>query len=99
MNKITTVSEYQNLLSQPGKHVIKVSASWCGPCRTLKTTINELDDSIKNLFVEIDVDEIDDDLTQQLKVRNVPVLIFYNGDKEYARLIGAVSKNKILETL
>lgn len=94
-----TLNEYQELLSQSGKHIIKVSTSWCGPCRTLKATINELDDSIKNLFIEIDADEVDDDLTQQLKVRSVPTLIFYDGDKEYARLIGAVSKNKILETI
>lgn len=94
-----TLSEYQELLKQPGKHIIKMSASWCGPCRTLKATIDSLEDSIKNLFIEIDADEADDDLTQQLKVRSVPTLIFYDGDKEYARLIGAVSKNKILDTL
>lgn len=62
-------------------------------------TINELDDSIKNLFIEVDADEAEDDLIQQLNVRNVPVLIFYNNNKEYARLVGAVSKNKILETI
>ena len=62
-------------------------------------TINELDDSIKNLFIEVDADEAEDDLIQQLNVRNVPVLIFYNNNKEYARLVGAVLKNKILETI
>lgn len=62
-------------------------------------TINELDDSIKNLFIEVDADEAEDDLIQQLNVRSVPVLIFYNNNKEYDRLVGAVSKNKILETI
>lgn len=99
MDKITTISEYQTLLSKPGKHVIKVSANWCNPCKVLMATINELDDSIKNLFIEVDADEAEDDLIQQLNVRNVPVLIFYNNNKEYTRLVGAVLKNKILETI
>ena len=60
MNRITTVSEYQELLSQPGKHVIKIFASWCGPCKVLANVINGLEDSIKNTFVEVDADEADD---------------------------------------
>ena len=97
MIQIKTISEYQNLLSQPGKHVIKVSASWCGPCKVLANVINGLEDSIKNTFVEVDADEADD-IIQQLNVRNVPVLIFYDGAKEYNRLVGAVTKDKIIQT-
>lgn len=97
MIQIKTISEYQELLSQPGKHVVKVFASWCGPCKVLANIINELEDSIKNTFVEVNADEADD-LIQQLNVRNVPVLIFYDGSKEYNRLIGAVTKDKIIQT-
>ena len=99
MNKIKTVSEYQDLLNQPGVHIIKVFASWCNPCRTLASRINDLNDSIKNLFVEIDVDEAEDQLLDILKVRNVPVLIFYNGTKEANRLVGAQTKDAILSIL
>ena len=99
MNKITTVSEYQNLLSQPGKHIIKVLASWCNPCKVLTSLIDTLDDSIKSLFVEIDADEAEDDLVSILNVRNVPVLIFYNQDKEIERLVGAQKKEKVLDVI
>lgn len=99
MNKITTVSEYQNILSQPGKHVIKVSASWCNPCKVLASIIDTFDDSIRSLFVEIDADEAEDDLVSILNVRNVPVLIFYNQDKEIERLVGAQKKEKILDVI
>ena len=99
MKKISTLNEYQDLLNQSGVHVIKVSASWCNPCRTLASRINDLSDSIKNLFVEIDVDEAEDQLLDILKVRNVPVLIFYNGAKEADRLVGAQTKDAILSIL
>jgi thiol-disulfide isomerase/thioredoxin len=48
--------------------------------------------------IKYDVDEYED-LTEEKGIRNVPVLIFYDGDKEVDRLIGAVSLNKINEII
>ena len=61
--------------------------------------IDTFDDSIKSLFVEIDADEAEDDLISNLNIRNVPVLIFYNQDKEIERLVGAQKKEKILDII
>ena len=99
MKKITKLSEYQNLLNQPGKHVIKISASWCNPCKTLASTIQTLGQDVQDLFVEIDVDEAEEDLINNLNVRNVPVLIFYDGNKEYNRTVGAVTKEKVIQCI
>ena len=49
-------------------------------------------------IVKYDVDEYED-LTTERGIRNIPVLIFYDGDKEVDRLIGAVSLNKINEII
>lgn len=65
----------------------------------LASIIDTFDDSIKSLFVEVDADEAEDDLVSTLNVRNVPVLIFYNQDKEIERLVGAQKKEKILDTI
>ena len=65
----------------------------------LTSLIDTLDDSIKSLFVEIDADEAEDDLVSILNVRNVPVLIFYNQDKEIERLVGAQKKEKVLDVI
>lgn len=99
MKKIKSTSEYQDLLNQSGKHVIKISASWCNPCKTLASTIESFEQSTKDLFVEVDVDEAEDDLINILNIRNVPVLIFYDGNKEFNRLVGAQTKDKILSIL
>lgn len=65
----------------------------------LASIIDTFDDSIKSLFVEVDADEAEDDLVSTLNVRNVPVLIFYNQDKEIERLVGAQKKEKILDVI
>ena len=74
----------------------KYGSSYCGPCKALDKTLEQLTtiDVIK-----YDVDE-NEDLTAEKKIRNVPVLIFYDGDTEVDRLVGAVSLatiNKVIE--
>lgn len=77
-------------------HIEKFGATWCSPCKTLDRTLQQLTtvDVIK-----YDVDEYED-LAAEKKIRNVPVLIFYDGDTEVDRLMGAVSLetiNKVIE--
>ena len=70
----------------------KYGATWCGPCKTLDKTLEK----VKNIEIEkIDVDECPGDLLQEKSIRNVPVLIFYDGVLEIERTVGAVS----LETI
>ena len=96
MNKINTVKEYQELLAAPGRHIVKVSASWCGPCKVLSSIIDELMDEIKSKIVEVNADEAEEELLSILHVRNVPLLVFYDGDKEYARRVGVETKEGLM---
>lgn len=77
-------------------HIEKYGATWCGPCRALDRTLEQLTEVD---VIKYDVDE-DEDLAMQKNIRSVPVLIFYDGDNEIDRLIGAVSLdtiNKVIE--
>jgi thioredoxin 1 len=76
-------------------HIEKYGAPWCGPCRLLDETLKEVTEVD---VIKYDVDE-NEDLVAEKKIRNVPVLIFYDGDKEVDRLVGAVSLKTINETI
>lgn len=74
----------------------KYGSSWCYPCRVLDETLKEITEID---VIKYDVDE-HEDLTVSKNIRNIPVLIFYDGDNEVDRLVGAVSLdtiNKIIE--
>ena len=73
----------------------KFGATWCGPCKVLDRTLQQVTEVD---VIKYDVDEYED-LAEEKGIRNVPVLIFYDGDKEVERLIGAVSLNKINEII
>ena len=77
-------------------HIEKFGANWCGPCKVLDKTLQQITEVD---VIKYDVDEYED-LAMEKNIRNVPVLIFYDGDNEVDRLIGAVSLeaiNKVIE--
>lgn len=76
-------------------HIEKYGAAWCSPCRVLDRTLAQITEVD---VVKYDVDE-DEDLAIQKNIRNVPVLIFYDGDNEVDRLVGAVSLDTINKTI
>ena len=76
-------------------HIEKYGASWCGPCKSLDRTLQHIKDVD---IIKYDVDEWED-LANEKGIRNVPVLIFYDGDNEVDRLVGAVPLAKINEII
>lgn len=77
-------------------HIEKYGATWCGPCRALDKTLAQITEVD---IIKYDVDD-DEDLAIKKNIRSVPVLIFYDGDNEVDRLVGAVSLdtiNKVIE--
>lgn len=74
----------------------KFGASWCGPCKVLDGTLEQLS-GIE--IIKHDVDD-EEDLANDLGIRNVPVLIYYDEyDNEVQRTVGAVSLGTILSII
>lgn len=74
----------------------KFGASWCGPCKVLDRTLEQIS-GIE--IVKHDVDEAEE-LVNSKGIRNVPVLIYYNDkDEEVKRTIGAVSLGTIMQII
>jgi len=61
------------------------SASWCGPCKTMKPALDQMD---QDRLVRYDIDEAGEE-TVKYQVRAVPTLIVINENgEEVSRLIG-----------
>ena len=76
-------------------HIEKFGASWCGPCKVLDKTLEK----VTGVDIQkYDVDQFED-LAEERGVRNVPALIFWNGDQEVDRLVGAVTLSTINEVI
>lgn len=67
------------------KEILKFSASWCGPCKTMSKIISDSD-----LYVdvrEVDIDE-NPDLAVHYGIRSVPTLVLLEDGKEIKRMSG-----------
>ena len=76
-------------------HIEKYGASWCGPCRALDKTLAQITEVD---VIKYDVDE-DEDLADEKKIRSLPTLVFYDGETEVERIVGAISLDKINQVI
>ena len=66
------------------KKIEKFGACWCGPCKMLDKTLEQMMSSGKLEGIEVVKFDVDDyeELAEERKIRNVPVLIYYNENNE-----------------
>ena len=71
-------------------------APWCGPCRMIAPSIEELSKDYEDRAVvgKIDVDEVPD-LAHRFGVMSIPTLIVFKGGKVVEQAIGARGKADI----
>ena len=73
-------------------------ATWCGPCKMLAPTIDELSEELAGEVVvaKLDVDKAQD-IAMQFGVMSIPTLIMFEGGKEVRRTVGFQPKAKLLQ--
>jgi thioredoxin 1 len=71
------------------KEILFFSSPWCGPCRQMKSMLNESIQTEINMTI-IDISEEMEKATE-FKVMNVPTFVVLEDGKEVARKIGATT--------
>ena len=73
------------------------SAHWCGPCRVLHKNFDKF---TKCEVIKYDVDDVDEELLQKYKIRNIPVTILVdeNGE-EISKWNGVFNLSELEEKL
>ena len=101
MKEIKTEEELKGIIDANDVVVLKIGAPWCGPCKAIEANISEIEseniDSAE--FVEVNVDEADEEFVDNLRVRNIPVLIFYKNGEAVDRTVGLLTKQDIINKI
>ena len=76
-------------------------APWCGPCKVLGPTIDELAEEYKGKGVKIGKMNVDENQTVpgQFGIMSIPTLIFFKDGKPQDQVVGAQPKEKLAEKL
>ncbi len=73
--------------------ILKFSADWCMPCKVLNKKLEDFTDCE---VVKYDVDDVDEELLEKFKIRNIPVTILVDdNEEEIQRWVGVFDVNEI----
>ena len=79
--------------------ILRFTASWCGPCKTLAAQLEDLQRDYPVPPVEvIDIDVLPE-LAKDYGVRGVPTLVMLDGNIEVRRQVGVVTREKLIQWL
>jgi len=100
MAKIATTSTFASLLETKKPVLVDFWATWCGPCRMLTPTIDDIESENPGAFevIKVNVDDCED-IAMEYNIRSIPTLLYIVNGEVVDRTVGLVSKEDIVSRL
>ena len=90
-----TDGNYKEYLAGDKLVVIDLWAEWCGPCRSIGPSVEELEEYEGRVIIgKYNVDD-EAELSIDYKVRSVPTLLFFKKGELVDKIVGAAPKAEI----
>jgi len=94
--EVTTSTWDKEVLQDKGLVMIDFWAVWCGPCRMIAPTVEELAKEYagKIKVAKLNTDE-NPDIASKYKIMGIPTIMFFKDGQIADQVVGAVPKNQL----
>ena len=109
MEKIATNSNFPEILAAGGVVLVDFWATWCGPCRMLAPTVEDIAEEYAGKVTVVravhpskrSLSNVDDceDIAVQYGIRSIPTLIYFKDGQVVDKTVGLVQKADIVAKL
>jgi thioredoxin 1 len=97
--EVTDNNFQAEVLESESPVLVDFCAPWCGPCRIIAPSLEELNDEIDNFrVVKLNVDE-NQQTAAQYNVMSIPTLIVFKNGEPAKTIIGAMPKKRLQQEL
>lgn len=96
MEKVITNSNFGEIIESGSVVLVDFWATWCGPCRVLSSTIDDIASEYEGRVVvaKCNVDDADE-VSDKFGIRNIPTVLYFKNGEVADRSVGLVSKADI----
>jgi len=98
---VVTDANFEEIVLKSDKPVVvDLWAEWCGPCRMIEPHIEAMAEEFegKALICSVDVDS-NPEIPTKFSVMNIPTVLFIKNGELVEKVVGAVPKKVLVETL
>ncbi|MDA8157049.1 MAG: thioredoxin [Actinomycetota bacterium] len=94
--EVNTGSWDKEILKADGLVMVDFWAAWCGPCRIIAPTVEEIarEYAGKLKVMKLNTDE-NPDIASKYKIMGIPTLIFFKNGEKVDQVVGAVPKPQL----
>ena len=98
MKEVSDQSFEQDVLKAEGPVLVDFWAEWCGPCKQIAPSLEEIAKEMdgKLTIAKVNIDDNPETPTQY-GVRGIPTLMIFKDGQVAAMKVGALPKSKLLE--
>ena len=96
----TSESFEEEVLKSDVPVLVDMFATWCGPCKMMAPVVAQLAEEYKGSVKvgKLDIDQ-NVDIVAQYKIMSVPTFLVIKDGEVVKKLIGAVSKEELVEAI